>query len=344
VDHIRLFRNHPKIRWRYRVHEQILPAIRETGGEVRWADVVIRHIGYTDPQLRKRKLQRDLRLLEIEHHEQPQDPFTLFNLGSVLQEIGQYAKALPLLRESLNRSHPADSIVRKLYALIANCHLHLRQINEALRVCHDGLTVCPDDQELLFLESIIRTEQGDYAGAKAVLVRLLSTQAGQHFASVADGLRGHRGRHQLAVVCFRQGEFDEARMLWQAVLRDRPTFLQARVGLAELALTQLHWQELEEMLAGLDKHPTGALDATMLRGKALLARQEYAQARTLVEQALQRYPSHLPLLTLLSHILLQEDKDPAQADRVLCAILERDPANAQAKHNLQLLRGRLATA
>ncbi len=28
VDHIRLFRNHPEARWRYRVHEQILPALR----------------------------------------------------------------------------------------------------------------------------------------------------------------------------------------------------------------------------------------------------------------------------------------------------------------------------
>src|SRR5262249_15616964 len=41
VDHLRLFRNDPKLRWKYRVHEQILPAIRQSGGEVRWADVTI---------------------------------------------------------------------------------------------------------------------------------------------------------------------------------------------------------------------------------------------------------------------------------------------------------------
>src|SRR5262249_5134612 len=34
VDHIRLFRNRPELRWRYRVHEQILPALRELKGEV----------------------------------------------------------------------------------------------------------------------------------------------------------------------------------------------------------------------------------------------------------------------------------------------------------------------
>ena len=32
VDHVRLFRNHPEIRWKYRVHEQILPAIRRGQG------------------------------------------------------------------------------------------------------------------------------------------------------------------------------------------------------------------------------------------------------------------------------------------------------------------------
>src|SRR6516165_3214885 len=31
VDHARLFRNHPLVRWQYRVHEQILPAVARTG-------------------------------------------------------------------------------------------------------------------------------------------------------------------------------------------------------------------------------------------------------------------------------------------------------------------------
>jgi hypothetical protein len=42
------------------------------------------------------------------------------------------------------------------------------------------------------------------------LVRLLGTQAGQHFASVAGGLRGSEGRHQAAVVCARRQALDEA--------------------------------------------------------------------------------------------------------------------------------------
>jgi hypothetical protein len=43
------------------VHEQILPAVRQRGGEVRWADVVIQHVGYQDAALRRRKPEGDLR-------------------------------------------------------------------------------------------------------------------------------------------------------------------------------------------------------------------------------------------------------------------------------------------
>src|SRR5207249_1717100 len=52
VDHVRLFRNLPALRWRYRIHEQILRAIREQGGDGRWSDVVIHHTGYQDLALR----------------------------------------------------------------------------------------------------------------------------------------------------------------------------------------------------------------------------------------------------------------------------------------------------
>src|SRR5436853_425057 len=31
LDQVRLFPNHPQARWRYRVHEQIMPAVRRLG-------------------------------------------------------------------------------------------------------------------------------------------------------------------------------------------------------------------------------------------------------------------------------------------------------------------------
>jgi GT2 family glycosyltransferase/tetratricopeptide (TPR) repeat protein len=176
VDHVRVFRNRPDVRWQHRVHEQILPALRRSGADVRWADVAVRHVGYADSALRHRKLERDLRLLDLERQELGDHPFTLFNLGSVYQELGRYAEAVPLLRLSLAKSHPSDSIVRKLYALLAGCHRALGQAELALAACDEGLTHAPDDAELLFVGADLRTRLGDLRGAVIWYERLLDTR------------------------------------------------------------------------------------------------------------------------------------------------------------------------
>ena len=122
VDHVRLFRHTAAHRWTYRVHEQILPALRATGADVRWSGVTVRHVGYVDAAVRRRKLDRDLRLLKLDEQDRPDDPFTLFNLGSVYNELGDHQSAAEALQKSLAGSHPRDSIVRKLYAMLTQCH------------------------------------------------------------------------------------------------------------------------------------------------------------------------------------------------------------------------------
>jgi tetratricopeptide (TPR) repeat protein len=235
VDHVRLFRNRPDVRWDYRVHEQILAAVRDSQAEVRWSDVVVRHVGYIDPALRRRKLERDLRLLHLEDAERPDHPFVLFNLGSVSQELGHVAEALDYFRRSLERSHPSDSITRKLFALIAGCLWRLDRRQDALAVCAEGRGFYPDDAELLFREAGFREEMGDDAGAETFLQRLIAGGEGAHFASVGAGLRGYLARHRLALLCLRRGVFDEAEKHWRAALAERPDFAEARLGLEELA-------------------------------------------------------------------------------------------------------------
>ena len=63
VDHVKLFRNRPDLRFDGRIHEQILPAIRRAGGEVAWTDLYVVHSGSDQsPAAQERKLERDLRI------------------------------------------------------------------------------------------------------------------------------------------------------------------------------------------------------------------------------------------------------------------------------------------
>ena len=205
VDHVRLFRNLPGLAWEHRVHEQILPALKRRGANSRWADVVVHHIGYQDPKAQPQKLERNLRLLLLEYQEQPNHPYTLFNLGLTHRELGKTVEALDFLRRSLRASVVTDSIVRKLYATIANCEHCLRRPAEALTTLREGRIQYPEDAELLLRESQLLDELGDLGGAIVCMERLIGGRDAEHFASVATGLRGYIARQQLAHAYLKAG-------------------------------------------------------------------------------------------------------------------------------------------
>ncbi|HVS38638.1 MAG TPA: glycosyltransferase [Gemmataceae bacterium] len=338
VDHLRLFRNRPDVRWTYRIHEQLLPAVRKSGGEVRWSDVTVHHTGYQDPDLRARKVQRDLRLLKLEDADRPDDPFTLFNLGSAYHELGKPAEALPRLLRSLEKSHPHDSIVRKLYSLIAGCHRQQGRPDEALAICRDGRRIYPDDPELLLAESMLLRDRGDLAGAEACVLRVFDAKPGPHFASVDAGLCGYKARHQLAVIYHQQGRAADAEAQWRLAVAEKPSFAPGWLGLGESALKRGDPALLEEAAQRLESlSPNGPLEAALLHGRWLLARREFAAARAALEAAVARFPHDLGPRLLMTHVLLQEGKDLDAAEKALRDVLAMAPEHPEARRNLDIL-------
>jgi glycosyltransferase involved in cell wall biosynthesis len=344
VDHLRLFRNHPEVRWTFRVHEQILPALRGRKADVRWSDVVIHHTGYQNQALRGKKLERDLRLLQLEQTEQPDHAFTLFNLGSVYQELGKKAEALAMFRRSLEGSAAEDSIVRKLFALIAQCHRDLGQMHEALAACRKGRSLFADDVELLFQEGLALRELGDKAGAIACWEQCLQTPTGTHFASLNTGLRGHITRHNLAIAYRETGRPGEAEKQWQAALGERPGYEPAWRGLLEVYLAAQRWAEGEALARQIESGPNGPLCASIVRGRLSLARKEFAAARQVLETVVERFPRAVEPRVLLSHAFLQEGRDWPAAQRALCDVLAVDPLHTESRHNLTVLLQQVGSA
>jgi tetratricopeptide (TPR) repeat protein/glycosyltransferase involved in cell wall biosynthesis len=337
VHQVRLFRNHPAVRWSYRVHEQILPGVRKAGHEVRFTDIAITHTGYVDSELRRRKTELNLRLLHLEDGDRPDDPFTLFNLGWAYQELGQVERALPLLRRSLEKCGPGDSIVRKLYALIAQGQRRLGQPREALAVCRAGRVRCPDDPELLFLEGALLQEEGDLIGAKACFQQLGHLQPGQHFASLDVGLRGCKARHHLALAAMSLGQDAEAEAAWRSLMAEHPDFGLAWLGLGELYLTRGRWGDLETLLERSPAESSWALEVSLLRARALLVRREYGEARRILDESIRRDPQAVGPRVLLTHALLQEGKDLGAAEQALRQVVELDPRQAESWRNLAIL-------
>jgi hypothetical protein len=235
VDHMRLFPLRPDVRWTYRVHEQILPSLRRAGIGIRWTDVVVRHTGYAEPGLRRRKLGRDLKILEAERREHPDEPFVLFNLGQVSLDLGDTRSALTHLQRSLDRSAAGDSITRKLYALISVCHQRLGNAGSALSVCESGLAAVGDDAELLFRKGLLHRLRGEGSEAEGCWRRVLTLKRPDSFSSVDTGIFGHQTRRQLASLAEEKGDLDGAARLWSEVLTERPGDREASAACTRLA-------------------------------------------------------------------------------------------------------------
>jgi glycosyltransferase involved in cell wall biosynthesis/predicted Zn-dependent protease len=341
VDHARLFRRHPQVRWEYRVHEQIVPAVQRRGGELRRSDVVIRHTGYVRPEHRQAKNERYLRLLEREDAERPDDSVTLFNLGWTRQKMGRMAESVGPLRRSLELAARGSSIVPKLHVLLARAYLHLGRPREAVEVCRAGWARCPGDAELLFQEALALHDAGDPAGAETRLRQLLALPSGGEGVGAVDaGLRDYKARHHLALALRAQGKSAEAETLWRQVLAEQPGFDAGWVALADLYLAGGRWDELERLVQRLAADPGRAGEAAVLRARGLAARKQFAEARRLLEETAARHPQALWPRVALSHVLLQEGRDWAAAAKALRDVLALDPANSEAHYNLGLLRAR----
>jgi glycosyltransferase involved in cell wall biosynthesis/tetratricopeptide (TPR) repeat protein/predicted O-methyltransferase YrrM len=338
VDHLRLFRHHPAHRWTYRVHEQILPSLRSTRAEVKWSDVTVRHVGYVNPAVRRRKLDRDLRLLKLDEQERPNDAFTLFNLGSVYNELGDHTGAIAVLEKSLAASHPTDSIVRKLYALIAQCQLRIGEQVKASETLQAGSGYYPDDCELLFLSAGLARERGDVWAAEELYRRLIDGKEGDHFASVDGGLRAVKGRHNLAVMLLDVNRAAEAEALWRTALVTDPHFMPAHAGLGELYQRTGNAAGVArqvDALRGLGSD--GAVEAAILEGRWRLSQKDHAGAAGILEAAVREFPTSVGARVALSHVRLADGSLPEIIEAALRAILELDPNNPQAWHNLQVL-------
>lgn len=337
LDQVRIFPNRPGVRWDYRVHEQILPSVKRLGGGVCWTDIVVDHTGYQDSSLRQGKLERNLRLLELDLKDRPEDAFTLFNLGWTILDLGRVDEALAHLRGSLARSGPDSSITRKLYDLIAHACSASRRREEAIDWIEKGLAIYPDDAELLLQRALLMRDLRKPAEASRSLEALLSSRPAQYFASVDAGMRGHKTRHFLGELYRDQGRWTEAEVQWRAAVKERADFPPAWIALGELCIRQGRWAEVENVACAMDKLPTELLNAHILRARAAINCGDLPQARLVLEEAIALAPSVMVTRILLTHVLLREEIDMPAAETALRDVLDMEPNHQEAKDNLRVL-------
>jgi len=334
VDHVKLFRNRLDLRFDGRIHEQLLPAIRRAGGEVAWSDVYVVHSGSDQsPQAQRKKLDRDLRILELELSERPEHPFTLFNLGMTHVHAGRYGAGATYLRCSMARSSPDESHLRKVYALLVYAEMRLGCRAEALETCRRGLALFPHDVELRFREGVLLHELGRLAEAKEAYFAVLTDGEERHFSSVDRALTGFKAHQNLAVVATDMGDLAGAEREWRDVVAAAPRYRQGWRGLGETLIREGRFRDANAVAEELIQQQALRAEGLLLRSRVDIAKGQLADARIALDSAVTENPDDLEVLRNRSQFFFEHGA-VADAESALKALIGRDPDDAAAHHNL----------
>lgn len=344
VDHVKLFRNDPALRFEHRIHEQILPAIRRAGGEVVFTDIYVTHSGADHSvEGRRRKLERDFKLLTLDLAERPDHPFVLFNLGMTHADVNQHDEAVGWLTRCLEVSHPHESHVRKAYALLISSLMQLADHDRATLACRRALELYPEDKEILFRRAMLAHKIGHLQTAADLYHQVLIPDRDRYFTSIDLGLSGFKARHNLALVYEDLDQMELAESQWRTILIEQPSYLPARLGIIDCLLRRRADKEAVSHIEILKSDPQTAPEGVRMAARLAESRGEIARAISELEHGLQQHQDDVSLLRELARLLHSEQRNPS-ALQILERLTELKPDDASAWHNRGFILGLLGRA
>lgn len=148
-------------RWRGRIHEQVVAPAGSWSSPV-WSPVVrirLHHWGYeADVVARRRKLERNIRLLRRAVEEDPVDVGAWGFLGRELFVAGDYAAAVEVLYEAERRAvdDPLYARLPEVRGYLADALLRLQRVDEAAAVAERLTATAPDYPTGWFLLGQVR--------------------------------------------------------------------------------------------------------------------------------------------------------------------------------------------
>jgi tetratricopeptide (TPR) repeat protein len=232
---LRLFRNHPLIRFRGVIHENIWPGVQAYrlafGGDIGRSDLVLDHEGYEGDQAHKHA--RNLPLLRVALRHDPSRVFAWCHLATIYAEQSDERRARAAWQRGLRHARrrrpplPEDSL-----PYIGLVERRLARGREPGPLLAEALRRFPDNLQLLWLRGrahmtarrfrqaigwferlVERGERGDYERTTAYDTRLF-------------GLAAHEA---LAACHFKLGHWDRSRDYFDLALRAAPGSLEYRV-------------------------------------------------------------------------------------------------------------------
>jgi pentatricopeptide repeat protein len=222
-SHIKLFPRHQAIRFRYRIHEQVAPAINALGLPILPSHAVVRH-AHVDrsPAGEQARVERNLRLALLDLEEHPDDPFVWLSVGtSYLFQPGRMADAIAFLRRSAGGLRRGSSTQLNAYLYLGQAWGTSGNRQQEEQIYLEAAAIFPNDAVLAKRLADLYAKAGRLEDAARCYRQIL--ERGQLRSSVVQvGRLADEAALRLGDVHIRLGQRMEAERCWKSFLRQHP--------------------------------------------------------------------------------------------------------------------------
>jgi glycosyltransferase involved in cell wall biosynthesis len=253
----RLFRNDPRITFSGRIHEEISPSIKAVpGAVVEYAPITIKHYGYLDSVIRKkRKTERNLSLLCDIVNKYPEDLRMQYALGTEYFQIGDYTRALNIFRPLISRipvyaGYTSDLVLKTAFAL-----RETGKFQEAEGLTDEALLFYPDYPDLLELKATLCLDREKPPEALEVIGQALQYGDRSLQYTTSSGSGSYRSHYLAGMILERMFLWKEAIEHYRKALDFNPGYGPAWRRLAIIILMLGDAEELDLSLRRLESVP-----------------------------------------------------------------------------------------
>lgn len=257
----RLFRNAPGLFFVGRVHEQVFSSLeirrKEWGLENRFSSIELLHHGYTKEVTRDRKkIIRNILLLERAVEEMPNEPNLEMNLGLELVRLGRADEGIERYREAfeLLSAKPTDEVVPELRESIltqlGTQLLGARRYEEIIEICasplarNGGLTA-----SMHFILGLAHQELRQFGDAARHLRRCISKRDLPCLSPVHKDIHGAGPYHCLGLcLAATNSPPEETEKAFKSAISDDPSSRPARFDYARFHASRGHFVKALSLL------------------------------------------------------------------------------------------------
>ncbi len=249
---LRLFRNHPAIKFEGMIHEQVVDCFTKWNFGFGASNIEVEHLGYNlSPEQMQAKQLRNLELLDYAISKTPTDAYMLYQRAKTYLALGNLRGAEHDTQQALTYAEPKGTVRPQALNYGGIIAYQLGDMNTAIQRAKESLTIVPKQAFSYYVLGECYTAQNNFTEALNAYLKLHEAlEANDVLARVVGAyeMPGEQlafciGRSYLAL-----GKQPEAEQYFKAGLLVNPNDVSCRIGLANCAMNNHKYSEARGLL------------------------------------------------------------------------------------------------